>query len=116
VAGSKILVTGPARGLVGGQARHLEILALVAARLGCSMVRIEIGRRMHEQSTASAALRFAPLALFTRMMRDYRSFSRLLKQAAAGAEPVVVHVNTSVQYASLLRDLVFVAIGRLLRA
>ena len=51
-----------------------------------------------------------------RMMRDYRSFSRLLKQAVAGAAPVVVHVNTSVQYASLLRDLVFVAIGRLLRA
>ena len=109
MAVATILVTGPARGLVGGQSRHLDVLALVAARLDCALAHVEIGRRGSEDRRTATPLR---------LLRDYRQLaSKLIQTRAANAvPPLVLHVNSSVQYASLLRDLVFVAIGRLLGA
>lgn len=102
-----VLVTGPARGLVGGQARHLDILTRVAESLGYSMMHVEIGSRAKERRAAGRLLR---------LVRDYRTFAVSLKRVSARQVPITVHVNSSVQYASLLRDLLFVLIARLLQA
>jgi glycosyltransferase involved in cell wall biosynthesis len=83
------------------------MLALVAEKLGCSMIHVEIGRRPDERRATSKLVR---------LVRDYRQFAVSLGGALATKLPVTVHVNSSVQYASLLRDLVFVLIARLLHA
>lgn len=107
-----ILVTGPARSLVGGQSRHLDRLAAIAGRLGCKFEHVEIGRRAAEGGR---------LAMAARLLRDYRRVAMKIRTARASRgrvadEPVVLHVNSSVQYASLVRDIGFVAIGQLLHA
>src|SRR5690606_1509417 len=53
--------------------------------------------------------------LAIRICRDYVEFARQLRRALRAGSPVVVHVNSSVQYASLLRDLGFLVIARAFR-
>ncbi len=129
-----ILVTGPARSLVGGQSRHLDRLAMIATSLGCSLEHIEIGRRAGESRVGGTALRlwrdYQQVVIRLRQARRARGVAPSLSidddaksrgagvalAAARRSEPLVLHVNSSVQYASLLRDIGFVVIGRLLGA
>ena len=105
MAAPVVIVTGPAKGLVGGQSRHLDVLEAVAGRLNYRFVRIEIGRRAGESG----------LLLPWRLLGDYaRFFAALHREIKAGAS-VMVHINSSVQYASLVRDFGFALIARLLR-
>jgi glycosyltransferase involved in cell wall biosynthesis len=48
------------------------------------------------------------------MGRDYLAFARAIRDGRKSGGPVVVHVNSSVQRASLLRDLCFAGISRIL--
>ena len=105
-ASSIVVVTGPAKGLVGGQSRHLDLLQMLADRLGCDFVRVAIGRRAGERGGAR---------LLLRMLGDYCHFIAVLRQAIGSGSRVVVHINSSVQYASLVRDVGFAVIARLLR-
>jgi glycosyltransferase involved in cell wall biosynthesis len=102
-APATIVVTGPARGLVGGQSRHVDLLEQIAGHLGCRFIRVEIGRRVAERGRAR---------LLLRMGRDYLGFVRAISDSRKAGGPVVVHINSSVQLASLCRDLGFAAIAR----
>ena len=75
-ASSSIVVsTGPARGLVGGVARHMLLLEDIAWQLPVRLDYFEIGRRP-EETGAWAQLR--------RLVADYREFARRLRQARRG--------------------------------
>jgi glycosyltransferase involved in cell wall biosynthesis len=92
-----LVVTGPSLDLVGGQVRHVLNLRTVADRLGCRFDFVPIGSRPGESGR---------LAMIRRMARDWLALRRTVAaRVAAGAGPVVVHLNGSVQVASVLREL-----------
>ena len=103
---SIVVSTGPARGLVGGVARHMLILEEIAQHLPVRLDYFQIGRRPEEKG-AWAQLR--------RLVADYREFARRLKKARAEGGPVVAHVNSSVRPVCVVRDGGFVLLSRLLR-
>ena len=103
---SIVVSTGPARGLVGGVARHMLILEEIAQHLPIRLDYFQIGRRPEEKG-AWAQLR--------RLVADYREFARRLKKARAEGGPVVAHVNSSVRPVCVVRDGGFVLLSRLLR-
>ncbi len=101
----RLIVTGPARALVGGQSRHLLLLEQLAGRIGWPITVVEIGRRPGE---AGGVRR-----LLGRMLDDYRALWRTTRRARrAGHGPLVVHLNSSVQAASLLREFGFALVAR----
>lgn len=106
IPSSVVIATGPARGLVGGVTRHLQLLEQIAARLSIDLTHFEIGRR-HGESGAGAQL--------WRLITDYREFARVLKTAGRSGRPVVAHVNSSIRPVCVARDAGFVLIARLLR-
>ena len=103
---SIVVSTGPARGLVGGVARHMLILEEIAQHLPVRLDYFQIGRRPEEKG-AWAQLR--------RLVVDYLEFARRLKKAKAEGGPVVAHVNSSVRPVCVVRDGGFVLLSRLLR-
>ena len=103
---SIVVSTGPARGLVGGVARHMLILEEIAQHLPVRLDYFQIGRRPEEKG-AWAQLR--------RLVVDYLEFARRLKTAKAEGGPVVAHVNSSVRPVCVVRDGGFVLLSRLLR-
>ncbi len=103
---SIVVSTGPARGLVGGVARHMLILEEIAQHLPVRLDYFQIGRRPEEKG-AWAQLR--------RLVADYLEFARRLKKAKAEGGPVVAHVNSSVRPVCVVRDGGFVLLSRLLR-
>ena len=103
---SIVVSTGPARGLVGGVARHMLILEEIAQHLPVRLDYFQIGRRPEEKG-AWAQLR--------RLVVDYLEFARCLKKAKAEGGPVVAHVNSSVRPVCVVRDGGFVLLSRLLR-
>ena len=94
---SIVVSTGPARGLVGGVARHMLILEEIAQHLPVRLDYFQIGRRPEEKG-AWAQLR--------RLVADYLEFARRLKKAKAEGGPVVAHVNSSVRPVPRRRDLI----------
>ncbi len=106
-ASSSIVVsTGPARGLVGGVARHMLLLEDIARQLPVRLDYFEIGRRP-EETGAWAQLR--------RLVADYREFARRLRQARRESSQVVAHVNSSVRPVCVVRDGGFVLVARALK-
>jgi glycosyltransferase involved in cell wall biosynthesis len=82
---------------------HLEA---IAEHLRFMYVPVEIGHRSGERGVIQKA---------TRLLRDYRHFRQALQSATRSGVPVTVHINSSVQHASLFRDLGFALIARVSR-
>ena len=106
LSSSTIVSTGPARGLVGGITRHMQLLEQIAGRLGTRLEHVQIGRRQGERGGKAQLLR---------LLADYRGFASALRQARAGGRPVVAHVNSSIKPVCVLRDGGFVLIARALK-
>lgn len=106
LSSSTIVSTGPARGLVGGITRHMQLLEQIAGRLGIRLEHVQIGRRQGERGGKAQLLR---------LLADYRGFAAALKQARATGSQVVAHVNSSIKPVCVVRDAGFVLIARALR-
>lgn len=106
LSSSTIVSTGPARGLVGGITRHMQLLEQIAGRLGTRLEHVQIGRRQGEQGGKAQVLR---------LLADYRGFAAALKRARATGQPVVAHVNSSIKPVCVVRDGGFVLIARALK-
>lgn len=102
---STVISTGPARGLVGGVTRHMQLLEEIARRISVDLEHFQIGRRQGEQGA---------LAQLRRLWADYRNFARTLKSARASGSGVVAHINSSVRPVCVARDAGFVLIARAL--
>lgn len=100
-----IIAIGPARGLVGGITRHIQLLAEVAKRLSLPLEHFEIGRRKGEPGG---------IALCRRLMADYLALISRLRSLKAAGQPAVVHVNSSIKPVCVTRDVGFVLIARAL--
>lgn len=107
MAGSPSIVvsTGPARGLVGGVARHMLLLEEIARRLPVRLEYFQVGRREQERGA---------LGQIYRLAADYWTFARRLRQARREGGPVVAHVNSSIRPVCVVRDGGFVLVARAL--
>ncbi len=103
-----LVVTGPSPELVGGQVRHVQILRQIAAEAGVDFSFVPIGARTSDRHAGHRLLRLVDdgLQLFRRV--------RALK--AEGHGRVIVHLNSSVQTASLLREAWMILCARLARS
>ncbi|MDO4230960.1 MAG: glycosyltransferase family 4 protein [Lautropia sp.] len=106
VSSSTVISTGPARGLVGGITRHMQLLEQIAGRLGVRLEHFQIGRRQGEAGGGSQ---------LRRLLDDYRAFAQTLRAARADNRRVVAHVNSSIKPVCVARDAGFVLIARALR-
>ena len=103
---SIVVSTGPARGLVGGVARHMLILEEIARQLPVRLEYFQIGRRPDEKGLWTH---------LRRLVADYRAFADRLKQARSESDRVVAHVNSSVRPVCVVRDGGFVLVARALK-
>lgn len=98
-----IIAIGPARGLVGGITRHIQLLEQVAGKLSLPLEHFEIGRRPGEPGG---------MGVWRRILADYKALAGRLRALKAGGRRVVVHVNSSIKPVCVARDTGFVLIAR----
>lgn len=106
VSPSVVISTGPARGLVGGITRHMQLLEQIAGHLAIRLEHFQIGRRQGERGAWSQV---------RRLWVDYCGFVATLKAARASGASVVAHVNSSIKPVCVLRDGGFVLLARAMR-
>ena len=100
-----VVVTGPSLSRVGGQARHVLNLRRIIERLGHEFCFVPIGTRDGESGWMRKA---------ARLVRDWIELFRSVRaQTRASSRPTIVHLNSSVQSASILREMSLVLAARL---